>query len=162
MFNAYEIVKSVFEKYRGLPERLAGITAKTADLFRSHGYQPKTENPMACGNPSPVTHYMTYCRQYEGGMSGSGRTLNNLVHEALDSEFAENDIGSITQQEINVSVLSESCDVEKMLASIKLDEASNPQLRLFEGECDDAINAFMLAKARARVIRKQRELRKVG
>jgi hypothetical protein len=162
MFTAYEIVKSVFEKYRGLPERLAGITAKTADLFRSHGYQPKTENPMACGNPSPVTHYMTYCRQYEGGMSGSGRTLNNLVHEALDSEFAENALGNTTQSDLQVGILSEVCDVEKWLVKVDLATAARPQLLEFEKECDEAVGAILEAKSRARLIRIKRQIKAVA
>lgn len=162
MFHAYELIHKVHEKFRGLPERLSRITAKSADLFRSHGYESKTDNPLAYGNPSPVTHYVTYARQYEAATPGAGRMLNNLVHEALGSEFAESDIGNTTQSELSVGVLSQCCDVEKLLASVKLEDASRNELLVFEKECDEAVDAILAAKTRARVLRRKRELKQVA
>ena len=162
MFHAYTLIYKVHQKFRGLPERLARITAKSDDLFRSHGYQSKTDNPLACGNPSPVTHYVTYARQYQAAMPGAGRMLNNLVHEALDSEFAESDIGNTTQSDLNVSVLTGTCGVEKWLARFDIEKASRNELLGFESECDEAVDAILAAKARARVVRRKRELKQVA
>jgi hypothetical protein len=88
--------------------------------------------------------------------------MSNRTNDALQSEFAESDLGNTTQQEINVNVLAETCDVEKWLARFDLAKASNSELRDFEQECDEAIEAILAAKARARVIRKKNELKKAA
>jgi hypothetical protein len=95
-------------------------------------------------------------------MSGSGRTLNNLVHEALDSEFAENALGNTTQSDLQVGILSEVCDVEKWLVKVDLATAARPQLLEFEKECDEAVGAILEAKSRARLIRIKRQIKAVA
>lgn len=125
MQNPYEIVHAVLDKFRGLPERLARITDKTPEWYRSHGREPKTSNPEMSGNVSPVTHYMRYCGLFEAVHPGAGRMLSNRVHGVLDAEFAERD-----------ALLSSPVDLE---------------LLVFQRECDEACDAILAAKARARV-----------
>lgn len=154
MPKAYEIIHTVFEAYRGLPERLATLTGKASQLYRSHGYEPKTDNPMAGGIPSPTTHFIQQCELYEAAKPGAGQMLVNRVHAELCQRFAEHDLTRVTDRDIECEVIDQNHDVQKWLASKDIDTASRNELICFERECDEAIEAIHAAKARARAKQK--------
>lgn len=156
--EAHEIVHGVLEVFRGLPSRLASITGKSASWYQSHGRTPKTFDPVANGNVSPVTHYMRYARKFEMAEPGSGRMLNNRVHAELDSEFAQMDLHEVPQRNLEVDVIDQTCDVQKWLARFDIENASRNDLLGFEKECDQALDAIAAAKARARVQLKEIEM----
>lgn len=158
--NAHEIVHTVLDTYHGLPERLAAITGKSAEIYRSHGRMPKTIDPIASGNVSPVTHLMTYARLLEAAMPGAGRMLICRLFAALDTEFGE--VSNKSQADIHISIEDESCDVRKMLARKALDTFTPSELRTFEDECDEAIEAFQDAKSKARSLRLQAKCAKTA
>ncbi len=85
----YEIINAVLGRHRGLPERIAGFTGKCAELYRSHGRESKTRNPLQSGNPSPADSFVTYCRQYEAGAKGAGLELVEAVYAVLLTEFTD-------------------------------------------------------------------------
>lgn len=146
---AYPIIHAVLEKYRGLPAKLAGMTDKSVDWWRSHGYQPKTDNPLKNGNISPADHYLRYVRLFEAAMPGAGRLLNAKISQELAQEFA--DTPDLAQENMTVNILDETCDVNKWLAQFQIEGATKSQLRNFDAECDEAIQTIADAKAKARV-----------
>lgn len=149
MNEPYALVHSVHEEYKHA-EKLARITGKSAEIYRSHGREPKSSNPIANGNVSPVTHYMSYCELYEAAEPGSGRMLNARVHEELETRFTERDLKT-TQRDLHIGVEDETCDVRKWLASHDIPNATRMELLDFERECDEAIEAINQAKSKARV-----------
>lgn len=159
--QAHQIVSDVQSAYRGLATRLAGMTGKTPEAFSQHGREPKSLNPLQTGSPSPVTHFMQYCRLYEGGEPSSGRMLSDRVHAALSAEFAENDLLNVTQNDLHISIIDEVADVKKQLLKIDLNNATRNELLGFETECDEAVEAIMQAKSRARVIRATRSVERL-
>lgn len=160
MTNSWDLVRSVLDKFRGLPVKLSGMTDKCEETYRSHGREPKTSNPIANGNVSPVTHYLRYVRLYEAADPGAGQMLSNRVFEALAAEFAENDLLDTSQPEIEVEIINETCDVEKWLSRYDLKAASRPELLEFDRECDEAIDTIMRAKGTARATLKLREVKR--
>ena len=151
MKEAHEIVKSVQTAYKKVVTGMARITAKSEEWFYSHGREPKTQNPLQSGNKSPVTDYMTYCRQYDAAERGAGRCLSNRVHSTLDAEFSEGDLIHTDQCTLHVDVIEETSDVEKWLAQFQIDEATRKDLKAFEDECEQAMEAIIAARGRARV-----------
>jgi hypothetical protein len=149
MSEPYEIVHDVHDTYKGICEKLSRITGKCVEIYRSHGREPKTHNPLASGNVSAVTHYYTYVRLHEAAEPGAGVMLNNRVHADLDAEFAAIS-PTVPQKDIHVPIINEVCDVEKWLASFDIEQATRPQLVAFEDECSEAIDALLAAKAQAR------------
>ncbi len=156
--DAHQIVHDVQEAFRGLAAKLSAITDKTASWYQSHGRTPKTEDALANGNVSPVTHYMRYARQYEAAEPGSGRMLSNRVFAALDMEFAEKDLRDVTQSHLHVDVIDEVGDVQRWLAKFDLHNATRNELLGFERECNEANDAICAARARARVRLRELEL----
>ena len=152
MKTAFEIVRSVFAHHKGLPDRLAGMTGKSDEWYRSHGREPKTRNPFASGNASPVTAYMEYCLLYEGGSRGAGAALNNRVHAALSGEFAETDMFEVSQADLETEVLDQNCDVHKWLAQHDLEKAGSLELEDFDRELGEAMEALLGARARTRLL----------
>lgn len=157
MFKPYRIVHDVHEQFRGLPDKLSGITGKSSDWHRSHGYEPKTENPLAYGNVSDAAKFVMMCRRYESAAEGAGRLLSDRIHRALTIEFADGDLGAVDQCDLEVDVINQSCDVQTWLARFDIDDADRASLITFEDECDQAIDAVMRAKARARARRRRIE-----
>jgi hypothetical protein len=153
----YEICHAVFDAFRGLPEKLSRINSLSAEIFRSHGRQPKTENPDANGNVSPVTHFMRYCEQYEAVEPGAGMMLSNRVFAELETRFRESgDYPS--QKDLHCGSIDEAHDVQRCLASIDLENASARELKAIEGECDEVVISAMDVKSKARAIRKEKEM----
>lgn len=164
--ESHQIIRTVFDAFRGLPAKLAAISDKSESWYQSHGRTPKTEDPTANGNVSAVTHYMRYARQFEVVEPGSGRMLNNRVHAALDQEFSTRDLHEVSQGDLHVGVIDETCDVEKWLARFDIKHASRTELLGFERECDEAIESMLTAKsiarARIRMIELERSKAVVG
>lgn len=133
MAEAYQIVHQVLEAFKGLPGKLERITDKTAEWFRSHGREPKTQNPLQSGNVSPVTHYLKYVRQYEAGDKGAGKMLNRRVYAELELEFSEPTCKT-SQTELHAGVLKESFDVLKCLGESDFEHLTMPELAAFEEE----------------------------
>lgn len=157
----YAIVRTVFDAFKGLPRKLADISSNSEAWYASHGRAPKTEDPIASGNASPVTHYVRYCRKFEAVEPGAGLMLNNRVFAALDEEFTHRDLGNLNQGDLHVEVIDETCDVEKWLARFDIKHASRAELLEFEKQCDEAIESVFKAKstARARIVQIEMERR---
>lgn len=153
----HEIVNTVQSAFKGIAEKLSRFTGRTAELFRSHGREPKSRNPLSSGNASPVTHYIEYVHQYEAADRGAGRMLSNRVHAAIDAELSQDEV--ITpQSDLQVNVLKQGCDVATWLAKFDISHADTKQLAAFELECDEALDAIGEAKASARARRKVRDM----
>lgn len=157
----YEICHSVFDAFKGLPEKLSRISSQSRELYASHGRQPKTENPEANGNVSPVTHFMRYCEQYEAVEPGAGMMLSNRTHAELEMRFRKGDEYP-SQKDLHCGFIDEARDVQRCLASIDLEEATAKELKNIENECDEAMESAMAVKASARAIRKRKELKGNG
>jgi len=158
MQKPYEIVNAVLDVYRALPVKLARITGKTDTWWRSHGYEPRTANPLSNGNPSDVDKYMAFVERYQAAEPGAGAMLNHRVHGELDARFNETDMFHTTQSDIHVGVINEVCDVNKWLAAKDLESASTRELSAFETECDEAIEALHDAKAKARSLKREKQI----
>jgi hypothetical protein len=157
MAEAHEIVHQVLDAFKGLAVRLERITGKTSEWFSSHGREPKTRNPLQTGNPSPVTHYMQYVRQFEAGEKGAGQMLNHRVHAELDMEFADARCTEIAQKEWHNGVLKESFDVLKNLNECNFADADLSQLKQMEEEGAELRDVASDYVSHIRAIRRQRE-----
>lgn len=151
MTNAFTIVHSVLDRFRGLPVKLSMLTGKSQQWFTSHGAEPKTQNPLSSGNVSAVDHYMIFARQYEAGATGAGRMLNRRVAEALEAEFSEREYNITHQPQIEADVLQETCDVSIWLAKFDVDKAERRDLVQFIDECKQAEDAIATARSSAQV-----------
>ncbi len=156
--QAFELVHKVLERFRGLPVKLSGITGKTQHWYRSHGEEPKNQNPLAWGNISEVEHYMRYVRLYETER-GAGKYLNSLVYQELAAEFAEESEACTSQNDIHTEILDEGCDVHRWLLKFSLDDANIAEHRKFQDECDEAIAAIAKAKATSKLVADRKSLR---
>jgi hypothetical protein len=157
MLQPFQIVHQVHDAFRGLAGKLSRITGKSEVWWRSHGYEPRTANPLANGNKSDVDEYVAYCELLEAAERGAGRLLNNRIYAELEMRFAEND--SLTSQDaLHVDILEENCDVNKWLASKDFSTATTADLAAFENECDEAIEAITAAKSQARIIKRRLQL----
>ena len=154
--EAYEIVHQVLETFKGLALKLERITAKKAELFRSHGREPKTHNPLQSGNVSPVTHYLLYARQYEAADKGAGKMLNRRVYAELEMEFSEADCTD-SQSELHAGVLKESFDVLKCLGESNFEHLTLPELLAIEEEGAQLRDKASDFVSHIRAIRKMRE-----
>lgn len=158
MAEAYEIIHQVHDAYKGLADRLARLKGKSAELFRSHGREPKTLNPLASGNVSPVHHYIQYVREHEAALAGAGEMLNARVFSSLQAEFAE-DSGEC-QTELHAGVLKESFDVLNQLINCDFTDCQNSRLSAIETDADELVEIAMRLKARCRVIKRQNEMKR--
>lgn len=153
--EAHEIVAEVHDAFPNLPAKVARLKGVSAETIRSHHREPKTHNPLSSGNASPVTHYIEYIHQNESAERGAGRMLNNRVHASLNADFDSDD--GHDQSELHEAILDEGCDVNKWLAKHDLNHATSRQLKTFETECDEAVEAILEAKSKARAIRRRME-----
>ncbi len=156
--EAYQIVHQVLEAFKGLAVKLERITTKKAELFRSHGREPKTSNPLQSGNVSPVTHYLTYARQYEAAEPGAGKMLNRRVYAELEMEFGENSDLKLSQIELHAGVLKESFDVLKFLGESDFEHLTIPELAAIEEEGAQLRDKASEFVSHVRAIRRMREV----
>lgn len=154
--EAYEIVHSVYDAFKKLPEKLSQISTKSKEWYLSHGRQPKTENPTASGNASAVTHYIRYCKKFEAVEPGAGMMLSNRVHAELEAQFRHTSLRP--QSDLHCDFIDESKDVMRWLASIDLNTASLSDLREVERECNEAAESAMRIRADARARMKLKEI----
>jgi hypothetical protein len=153
--DSHLIVGQIHDAFPKLPEKLARIKGVTPETIRSHHREPKSRNPMASGNASPVTHYIEYVYQNEAAERGSGRMLANRVHSSLIAEMDEDD--GLSQADHFDAISDQNCDVAKWLGRFKIDTATPNQLVAFERECSEAIEALLAAKTSARKARRLKE-----
>jgi len=158
MSEAYEIIHAVLTKYDGLADALSRLTGKVAELFRSHGREPKSRDPFAAGNVSPVTHYVQYCRQYEAAKIGAGQMLNQRVYASLTVEFTEH--CECPQKELHTEFLKESYDVLKQFAAGDFSECTKTQLLEIETDCDQLAEIAIAVKSHARALRHKVEMKR--
>jgi hypothetical protein len=150
MLHPYELIHGVLDSNRSLAVKLARITNKSDTYFRAQGYEPKTSNPLMQGVNSPVADYMAFCELYEAAEPSCGRMLNDRVHNELANRFAEKDLFTTTQSDLQISIIDEAGDVQKWLAKFNIDIATSKELAAFDNECNEAIGAIMDAQSRAR------------
>lgn len=88
--EAYRIVEKVLKKHPGLAKKLSDFSEKSAELYRSHGRRPKTEDYQhGTGNVSPVKHYIDFVKLYSGQNVEAGRHLHRLVTRELRGIWAD-------------------------------------------------------------------------
>jgi hypothetical protein len=127
--KAHEITHLVLDKFNKLAKRLEDITDKGYHWWQSHGREPKTENPLANGNASPVTHYLRHAKLYEAAVPGAGGYLNELVYAELKCTFSGDETEDCVLRTIRRNVRKESFDVLHILDEKELSEASKSDLR---------------------------------
>lgn len=158
MLQGFEIVHQVHDAFRGLAGKLSRITGKSDVWWRSHGYEPRTSNPMANGNTSPAADYIAYCELLQAAEPGAGSMLNHRVHSELSLRFSEQDFADKDHGELVEKVFDENCDVEKWLASKNFATATSSELAAFENECDEAIERILEAKGKARITKQRMQI----
>jgi len=146
----FEIVHSVLEKHR-IAEKLAGITGKSAEFFRSHGREPRSSNPLQSGNVSPVTHFMRYVRQFAACDPEAGRLLLELVASTLSAEMGPQP--SVTQRDSHAALIREFADVSGQLAVAELDDLSTVDLKKFEVDVAEVRDALEQVAGHVRAVR---------
>jgi hypothetical protein len=156
MAEAHQIIRQVLDTFKGLPVKLERITSKSAEWWRSHGREPKTQNPLQSGNPSEVTHYMKFARRYEAAEKGAGKMLVRRVGAELEMEFSESDCIE-SQSELHAGVLKESFDVLKCLGESDFKHLTNPELLAIEEEGAQLRDKASDFVSHVRAIRKMRE-----
>lgn len=156
--EAWEIVREVFEEYRGLPGKLARLKSKSSETFSQHGREPRSINPDQTGSPSPASHFQKYCREFEAVERGAGRMLSQRICASLDEEFAVNDLLTVTQQDLHVNIIDENHDVQRFLARTDLETATRNEHLIFQRECDEAQEAIAQAKSRSVALMRQIEM----
>ncbi len=156
MLEPFQIVHSVHDAFRGLAGKLHRITGKSEVWWRSHGYEPRSANPLANGNPSDVTDYMAYCELLQAAEPGAGRMLATRTHAELEMRFSE--LEETDQSDLHVDILEENCDVSRWLASKNFATATAGELSAFETECDESIEKILEAKSQARLEKRRRQL----
>lgn len=157
--EAHEIIGQVHDAFPKLPSKVARLKGVSDELIRSHHREPKSRNPLASGNTSATTHFIQQCHEYEAAERSAGRMLANRVHASLTAEFDDGD--HLDQEDITDNVLDEGCDVNKWLSRFKMETATERQLHYFETQCDEAIDAILRAKAKARSFRRLNKLEAV-
>jgi hypothetical protein len=155
--EAHEIIRQVQDTFKKVSENMAKLTGKVPELYRSHGREPKTHNPSASGNVSPVTHYLQYVRQYEASERGAGRMLSNRVHAELEMEFSENTLPDCSEKEFHAGVLKESFDVLDCLNKYDFAGASKAELDKIEEEAAQLRDQASDLVSHIRAIKKVRE-----
>jgi hypothetical protein len=159
MKRPYEIIAEVFDAYRGLPVKLSRMNGKSEQWYRSHGYEPRTDNPTSNGNKSEVEGFVAQCEQYEAAMPGAGRMLIDRIHAEVNLRFTEAELTDITQKELNGELLKESFDVLDCFNKYDFKSVTTGELASFEDEVsqlrDKADEVF--ARLRSIKIQKQSE-----
>lgn len=142
----HEIVSDAMAN--GLADKLATHTRKSAELFRSHGRPPKTQDyAHGTGNVSPVTHYINYVGLWTAcDLKAALRLHEGVTRElygrwAIDKDKPLRDLlnGILTKAtqiivKANLDEISEGTDDELTLLDSKLgkleSEASNVRARV--------------------------------
>ena len=158
MKQGFEIVHQVHDAFRGLAGKLHRITGKSETWWRSHGYEPRTVNPLSNGNNSDVADYIAYCELLQAAEPGAGRMLSNRIHGELEMRFSEADFLDKDHGSLVEEVFDENCDVEKWLASKNFATATVAELSMFEDECDEAVERILEAKAKARATKRRMQI----
>lgn len=127
--QAHEITGLVFEKFSKLTQRLSEITDKGYHWWQSHGREPKTENPIANGNASPVTHFLRHVKLYEAAEPGAGAYLNELVYAELKCSFKGDHSADCVLRTIRSNVRKEAFEVLDKLDEKELSQASKTDLK---------------------------------
>lgn len=153
--EAHQIVEQVHNAFPKLPQKVARIKGVSDEMIRSHHREPKSRNPFASGNTSPVTHYIEYVHQNEAGERGAGRMLANRVHASIIADMDEDE--GLSQADHMDAIVDETCDVTKWLGRFKIEDATPSQLAAFEQECSEAMEKLLSAKSKARSVRRQKE-----
>jgi hypothetical protein len=161
VMKPHEIVRQVLDRFAKLADKLADLTNKTAETFRSHGREPKTHNPSSSGNVSPVTHFMQYARQFEACEKGAGLMLVSRVAGELELEFT-GEAPNETFKEFLDALITESGDVLKELNNCDTGRWRRPDYAYAETQCDELAEIAQKCKAKFRSMRKNSELKAVA
>jgi len=154
--EAHHIIRQVLDAFKGLPVKLERITSKSAEWYRSHAREPKSQNPLQTGNLSEVAHYMKFARLYEASEKGAGKMLNRRVAAELEMEFSEKNCAE-SQSELHAGVLKESFDVLKCLGESNFEHLSLVELADIEEEGAQLRDKASDFVSHVRSIRKIRE-----
>jgi hypothetical protein len=125
----YQIIHQVYEKFRGLPMRLAERFNKSPEWFRSHGYPPPTLD--ASGNGSTckeVDDYVRKVEDFEACAPGAGLLLNELVYNENRRRLRGLDEGFCSQRELRLTGLKEVSEGLSTLDKCDFKDASRNDL----------------------------------
>lgn len=160
MIEAHEIVHDIHEKFKGLSGRLERLFKKSANWWRSHGYVPKTIDPEASGNVSPVTHYIEYVEQFGAADRKAGILLNEKVFAELKARLTENEIESFTQSQLRRNLLKEATDAICALDERAIETACRNDLTRWESELVELRDITDKAIANVRAVRRLKNCEK--
>lgn len=153
MIEAHDIVHDIHEKFRGLAGRLERLFKKSANWWRSHGYTPKTIDPEASGNVSPVTHYLEYVEQYGAADRKAGLYLNEKVFVELKARLNDDASDKFTQSQLRRQMLKEATEAICALDECEIEGACKNDLIRWESELvelreitDEAISKVRAAR----------------
>jgi hypothetical protein len=135
----YQLIHQIYEKFRGLPVRLAERHNLSAEWFRSHGYPPKTLDAYGNGNSCPeIENYLQKTEEFESAAPGAGQMLNQLVYAEIKRRLCVN-AEDCSQRELRRIGLKEATEAITALDSVDFQEASNNDLTLMNKELFDLI-----------------------
>lgn len=146
----YQIIHQVYEKFRGLPVRLAERANLSPEWFRSHGYVPRTLDASGNGNTcSEVENYLKKCEEFEAAATGAGQMLNQIVYAELNTRFGW--ATQCSQRELRREGLKEAAEAISELDKTDFQTASDNDLMQMNKEICDV--ADWVNKAQARIHR---------
>lgn len=134
----YQIIHQVYEKFRGLPVRLAERHNRSQEWFRSHGYPPPTLD--AAGNGATCTEIENYIRKvedFEACIKGAGLFLNELVYIELKCRLRGFDVLNCSQRELRRLGLKEVSEGLQSLDKCDFKDASRNDLEEMNKELAD-------------------------
>lgn len=137
----FQIIHQVYEKFRGLPVRLAERHNLSQEWFRSHGYPPKTIDAFGNGNPCPeIENYFRKVEDFESCASGAGLFLNELVYAELKCRLRGYDDVNCSQRELRRQGLKEASEAIQALDKCDFKDASKNDLEEMTSEVADLSN----------------------
>lgn len=138
----YQIFSQVYEKFRGLPVRLAERHNKSDDWYRSWGYKPRSMDASAYGSDCPeLREHFRLAENFEACYTGAGVLYNLLTYVELKRRLEKIDTEDFSLREIRHLVLDEATDVLRCLDECDLHEAKRPDIERWKAEVIQMIQA---------------------
>jgi hypothetical protein len=155
----YQIFHKVFEKFPGLPKKLAVRRNKSAEWFSSHGRVPASLDAYGTGNDCPeVKRFVELAEDYEACKPGAGSLLAQLVYAELRCRFSAED-EDCTLRELRHGVVDEARDVIRALDECEFHEARQSDIERWNVELSELIQIAEKAQMRVNTELQKREIR---
>ncbi|MCA1567265.1 MAG: hypothetical protein LC803_16755 [Acidobacteria bacterium] len=155
--HAHEIVDQALE--RGDAERLHDLTGKSAELFNSYRRQPKTvDHRNGTGNISPVALYLRFVFWLLAVNRRSACRLVRLVNQEIEERLEADrcrDEGTPLRR-LSKDLLKQTTEAVCAMDEREIEEATDEELRVLDGELGDVDEEVGRARARVRAERRRR------